>query len=235
MEKNEIAKLLEKEYSFEVFKSIYSKCFDFFIKKGKTCFFIKIYENLNSLNKKINEDLINLEKFLDTNSIIISNRTSRKCLKDYIYIRKNIKVFNFETFINYLRNEEIPIYRYGKLVANIDFEKMKEKRIKLGYSLSALAKKLKVSKKHLFEIEIGRVRPSYFLAKKIEKILEEKLIINSNKKQYSCDDKKVFNFSNFCSIKGIRDKDKKYVIPKDNPKALEETEQIAEIFNLKIV
>lgn len=233
MDKDEIKKVLEKEFNLEVISPIYSKCFDFLVRKNDNYYFIKIYKNINSLNNEISSDLVNLEKFLNTTSIVISEKTSRSYLNDFVYFRKNIRVFNFRTFFKFLENMEIPIFSYGKIVANIDYELMKRKRIQLGFSLSLLAKKLKISKKHLYEIEIGKKRPSYLLAKKIEKILDEKLIVTLENRNHS--DNKVFNFYNFCSIKGIKNKNKRYIIPRDDSKALEESEEIAKIFNLKIL
>ncbi|MEM5843456.1 MAG: helix-turn-helix domain-containing protein [Candidatus Aenigmatarchaeota archaeon] len=231
MEKSEIIKVF-RENNLDFINSLYSKCFDVLIKKGEEFYFVKIYKNLNSLTSEVCCDLANLESFFEVNSIILSLRTSRKTLGNHIYLRKNVRVLNLQTFLKFLENKEISIYRYGKVVINIDFQKMKKQRETLGYSLKTLAKKLDVSKKHIYEIEKGIRKPSYELALKLEKVLGTKLVCELERK---IEEKETFNFLKFCSIKGIKKEGKKFIIPRKEDKALEESREMSNFLNVEIL
>ena len=229
---------LIKEVSDEYFKSYYSVSFDYSIKIDNRYYMIKHYENLNSLSREVIEDLKNFQEFFSCFSIIISERTSRNIIrKDRVYVRgENILVVSPENFLNLLQEGIQPIYRYGKVVAKIDFKKLKELREKSGFSLSKLSKILKVSKKHLYEIEKGIKNPSYDLAKKLEKIFNEKIILSPLNflNELSKEKKVEYKFNKFCSSKGLIKKHTKYLIPKDDEKAYQETLEISNFFGTKV-
>lgn len=229
---------LIREVSDEYFKSYYSVSFDYSIRIGDRYYMIKHYENLNSLSREVIEDLKNFQEFFSCSSIIISEKTSRNSIeKDKIYVRgENILVVSPKNFLNLIQEEVQPIYRYGKLLAKIDFEKLKALREKNGYSLGKLSKILKVSKKHLYEIEKGIKNPSYELAKKLEGIFNERIILSPMKFLNKMSKEKSFEyeFNKFCSSKGLIMKKTKYLIPKEDEKAYQETLEISNFFGAKV-
>ncbi|MEM5830119.1 MAG: helix-turn-helix domain-containing protein [Candidatus Aenigmatarchaeota archaeon] len=228
--KSKIKEILN-DFFDDYFESFFSISFDFIAKKSKKFYFIKVLENLNSVTPEITEDLKNLESFCSSDSIIISNRTSRKFLSNYVYFRKGVKVLRLELLEKYVNDEKLPMYRYGKVVTEIDYEKLKRERERRGLSLNKLSKLLNISKKHLYEIENNIKKPSLELAKKIEKLLDIKIIKNPKK---IIEKKRVYNFYKISSIKGIVEENERYLIPKDDENAYMESKEICEFLNIKL-
>ncbi|MEM5828482.1 MAG: helix-turn-helix domain-containing protein [Candidatus Aenigmatarchaeota archaeon] len=231
MEDRSRIKRILNDFFDDYFESFYSVSFDFIAKKSNKYYFIKFLRNLNSLTSEIAKDLKNLESFCSSDSIIISEKTSRSSLENYIYLRKEIKVLRLNMLEKFLNNENLPIYRYGKVVAEIDYKKLKEERIKRNLSLNKLSKLLNTSKKHLYEIENNIKRPSFELAKKIEKVLGINIIKNIEKK---IEEKVVYRFYKISSIKGIIERDEKYLIPKNDENAYLESKEICDFLKIKL-
>lgn len=234
----EVLEKLIKDVSDDFFESYYSVSFDYSIKVDGRYYMIKHYKNLNSLTRQIVEDLENFQNFFFCTSIIISEKTSRSFLeKDRVYTRgKNILVVSPNNFQVFIQGKIQPIYRYGKLTARIDFNKLKSLREKNGYSLGKLSKILKVSKKHLYEIENGLKNPSYELAKKLEKVFKERIILNPIK-TFAGKTERLnieYKFNKFCSSKGLIKGSTKYLIPKEEEMAYQETLDISNFFGIKV-
>jgi len=166
-----------KSKGYKVFTSS-SYSFDIFASKGNKSFIIKVYLNVDSLDKQIADDLIKISKVFDAVSIVISLGDSRMKFSDsMIYFRFGIVVVTPSTFISIIKgNLSFDSYVYkGRRLCYIDTNKLKELRVSKGYSLTTLADAIGISKKCLYEIEKGKSKPSLKTIIKIEKILGDNI------------------------------------------------------------
>ncbi|MCD6483213.1 MAG: helix-turn-helix domain-containing protein, partial [Candidatus Aenigmarchaeota archaeon] len=169
--------LVLKNRGYKVFTSS-SYSFDIFASKGNKSFVIKVYLNVDSLEKQIADDLIKISKVFDAVPIVISFGDSRITFSDnMIYFRFGIVVVTPSTFISIIKgNLSFDSYVYkGRRLCYIDTNKLKELRISKGYSLTTLADAIGISKKCLYEIEKGINKPSLRTVIKIEKILGDNI------------------------------------------------------------
>ena len=166
-----------KSKGYKVFTSS-SYSFDIFATKRDKSFIIKVYLNVDSLEKQIADDLIKISKIFDAVPIVISFGDSRVRFSDrMIYFRFGIVVVTPSTFVSMIKDGHgFDSYVYkGKKLCYIDTNKLRELRVSKGYSLTKLANAIGISKKCLYEIEKGINKPSLETVKKIEKILGDNI------------------------------------------------------------
>jgi len=152
-------------------------CVDLLAKKNET-YLLKILFNLDGLLEWHARSLQAMSHFLNSYPFVISMVTNRGRLEDdVIYIRFGLPAVTPKTFEKIVeRKEKKKMAIKGKKVVEIDTKLLRERRIKLNFSLRELAKKIGISKKALYEIEKERVRPLAETAKKLEEILGIKLV-----------------------------------------------------------
>ncbi|MEM0480766.1 MAG: helix-turn-helix domain-containing protein [Candidatus Aenigmatarchaeota archaeon] len=223
-----INEILE-DYDYSKICSTYSTSFEI-IAKGEKNLIIKICKNVDGLSKEIFEDLKNLSSFLNFESIIVAEKTSRKKLSKAIYFRKSISVIPFEYFEDFLLGNLKIFYSYGKFLVKIDFEKMRKRRKEIGLSIKKLSEITNISKKTLYKIENGEVNPTIQNAKKLEEVLKIKLIKNL---ENNFERKEEYFFEKTSFIKGIDKVSEKLIVPKKE--GLEEAEKLSKFLNLKII
>ncbi|MCD6483371.1 MAG: helix-turn-helix domain-containing protein, partial [Candidatus Aenigmarchaeota archaeon] len=166
-----------KSKGYKVFTSS-SYSFDIFASKRDKSFIIKVYLNVDSLEKQIADDLIKISKIFDAVPVVISFGDSRVRFSDrMIYFRFGIVVVTPSTFVSMIKDShgfDSYVYKVKKL-CYIDTNKLRELRVSKGYSLTKLANAIGISKKCLYEIEKGINKPSLETVKKIEKILGDNI------------------------------------------------------------
>jgi len=172
---NEVLKILDLN-GFRTITNIGS--FDILARKKETLL-LKILLNIDSLSRDQANDLKILSSFLSARTFIISQKTNRCYLSDNtLYYRFGIPVVTlwlFERIISE-RNPDSFSSR-GKHLVEIDRNLLRSERTSRGLSLGDLGKKIKMSKKSLYEIEMGRVRPTAETVEKLEKFFDVKLSV----------------------------------------------------------
>jgi putative transcriptional regulator len=229
-------------------------CFDLVAKKDKI-FILKILLNADAFKVEYAKSMSNIGYFTGAKPFLISLRSNRTTfLNHVIYQRFNIPLVTPITFFELVEGKKAKVAKKGKILVEIDAEKLKRKRQELGFSLAQLSKKIGISKKALYEIENRRKKPLYETAKKIEKFLRISIIKQANFKiEKFVEEEKgeigflskklkelgiencVVKFSPF-EIVG-REKESliaKFVKDEKNLKEIEKVESIAKFFGSKI-
>ena len=155
-------------------------CFDLIAKKDKT-FILKILLNADAFKAEYARSMSNIGYFTGAKPFLISLRSNRtKFLNRVIYQRFNIPLVTPKTFFELVEGRKVKVAKKGKILVEIDAEKLKRKRQELNLSLAQLSKKIGISKKALYEIENRRKKPLYETAKKIERVLRIRLMKQAN-------------------------------------------------------
>ena len=154
-------------------------CVDVIARKTET-FIVKVLTNVDGLLEVHATTMKILSAAVDACPFVVSLKTNRgKLMDSIVYSRFNIPVITPNTLEMLLFEEKLPntFTSRGKHLVRINFERMKRKRLKLGMTLSELAKITGLTIKAVYEIESGRVNPTLNSARKIEEALNEELIL----------------------------------------------------------
>ncbi|HDH91501.1 MAG TPA: helix-turn-helix domain-containing protein [Candidatus Aenigmarchaeota archaeon] len=155
-------------------------CFDLIAKKDKT-FILKILLNADAFKAEHARSMSNIGYFTGAKPFLICLRSNRtRFLNRVIYQRFSIPSVTPKTFFELVEGKKVKVAKKGKILVEIDAEKLKRKRQELKLSLAQLSKKVGISKKALYEIENRRKKPLYETAKKLEKILRTSIIKQAN-------------------------------------------------------
>jgi len=168
--------LEEKGFRVSTFLHMNS-CFDIAARHGGILFLIKVYSNIDSIRPEQGFELKKLGNALNATAIIVGEKTKAFSLSEgIIYDRYDIPVVSLSTFENFL-NKEMPTVRYfkGRNIVELDFDRLRESRKKLGLSQEELAEKVRTTPESIHRYEKGQAS-SLEVAEKLEKQLNAKLV-----------------------------------------------------------
>ena len=154
-----------------------NSCFDIAARKGGILFLIKVYSNIDSIRPEQGFELKKLGNALNATAIIVGEKTKAFPLSEgIVYDRYDLPVVSPETFENFL-NKELPTVRYfkGRNIVELDFDKLRESRKKLGLSQEELAEKVDITSESIHRYERGQPG-SLEIAEKLEKQLNARLV-----------------------------------------------------------
>ncbi|MBL7170141.1 MAG: helix-turn-helix domain-containing protein [Candidatus Aenigmarchaeota archaeon] len=164
---NEVLQILSlNEFRTIVFRG----CFDVLTKKDDTLL-IKVLGNVDSFSEEHANNMKVMSNFLSAKSLTVSARCNRNRLSDnVVYSRFGIPIMSLGSFETIIENDWLPsvLAVRGKHVVKIDIGLMKQNRKEMKMSLEELSRKIKISKKSLYEIENERVDPSKETVEKLE-------------------------------------------------------------------
>ncbi|MCD6215982.1 MAG: hypothetical protein J7J92_02825 [Candidatus Aenigmarchaeota archaeon] len=169
-----IIKMFE-DYNFSTF--IYHGCFDIAAKKRKMLF-VKILKNIDALQEEHALNLKILAKNFDAFPLLVGMQTNREKIKNnLVYSRFGIYTVNPETLENIISSKFPKVFRYkGGLFVNIDSKKLRKARKRKKLTQKELGEKINVTKKCIYEHEHKDIKIYYQLAKKLENILDKRII-----------------------------------------------------------
>lgn len=153
----------------------YDGCFDLAARRNFTLF-LKVLDNVDSFQEKQANNLKIIAEDIDATIALIGTHTRREVLKDDIlYERFDVPTFTPNTLEDIIVNEATPIlYRFrGGLFAEVDAKKLRDKREKIGLSMSQLAESVGVTKKSIYEHEHQNKKAQIDIVEKIEELLGE--------------------------------------------------------------
>ncbi len=149
-------------------------CFDLLVKKDELVFSVKIFNNIDNLNRGVIRDIKSLSSILKSKPILIGIKNRYQKLEDNtIYIREDLPFITLNTFEN-LINKRYPhiLARRGRGVVFLDGSLMKTVREEHSLTRKQLSEQLGVTKRTICAYENESMRPSERIAKKILEILE---------------------------------------------------------------
>ncbi|MBN1941004.1 MAG: helix-turn-helix domain-containing protein [Candidatus Diapherotrites archaeon] len=175
-----IALLKEKGFTVESF--IHSNsCFDIAAKRGKLVLAIKVLNNIDSLREEQCSELKKVAVLFNAIAIIVGEKSKAFFLRDSaVYERYSANVVSFGGLANLLE-ENFPSSWYfkGKEIAELDSEKMRERRKELGLTLEDIANKINSTTESIYRYEKG-AKISLQKAEALEDVLDAPLIKKIN-------------------------------------------------------
>ena len=156
----------------------YKGCFDIAARKHDLML-LKVLQNVDSFQIDQARNLKIISNNLDAHPLVIGIQTRREKLKrGIVYERLELPTVSLEAFEDLIVNGIYPkIYRdRGGLYVEIDSDLLKEARKKKNLTQRELAEAVGVNKKMIYEHEKKQLRMFLEIAKRIESILDEKLI-----------------------------------------------------------
>ncbi|MFH1229411.1 MAG: helix-turn-helix domain-containing protein [Candidatus Aenigmatarchaeota archaeon] len=159
----------------------YHGCFDIAAKK-EVLLFLKILLNVDAFQKEQAKNLKVISNNLDGYPMLIGVQTNREKLrKGIVYERFEMPTLSLETFEELICHGIFPrIYRdRGGMYVEVDSEVMKEARNSKNLTQRELAEAVGINKKVIYEHEKKQLRMLLSIAEKLESILDEKIIKNS--------------------------------------------------------
>lgn len=156
----------------------YNGCFDIAARKHDLML-IKVLQNVDSFQIEQARNLKIISNNLDAHPLVIGVQTRREKLKKgIVYERLELPTVSLETFEDLIENGIYPkIYRdKGGLYVEIDSDLLREARKRKEMTQRELAEAVGVNKKMVYEHEKGQLRMLLEIAKRMEGILDEKLI-----------------------------------------------------------
>lgn len=139
----------------------------------------KVVSNIDALNPKNLTELKYISYFLNAIPLIIGKNNRRNELEESVaYYRQGITALSLKTLHNLLKNNESLLYfaKRGSIIAQINGNKIKSQREKLSISRKDLSKKINVSIKSIVSYERGIMNTNKEHLKKIEEVLEIKIV-----------------------------------------------------------
>ncbi len=160
--------LEENNYAY----SEYSGCFDIAARK-REMLLLKVLDNIDSFQEEQSRNLRVLSSGLDASAFLVGHHTRRENLvNNIIYERFGIFAMTSATLENIITNEMPMLYRNkGGLFAEVNPEKLKQKRTEAGLSQAQLARRLGISKKSIYEHESRKMRAEYAVVQKMEQLI----------------------------------------------------------------
>jgi|GEM_PF-914158 len=180
-------------------------CFDLVARRGEDLFLIKALENIDSFTSEQARDLDKLSFMFNAKSMILGESTKEGRMDDgVLYERQGVPAISFRTMAGIIEGE-LPDSRKCKILSvSIDGAKLSEARRQKEYSLEDLSLKTRISKETLYRYEHEQIGASEENICKLERVLEANLrkpIDPFNRKSKPADDKTIFSFLGFKSIK----------------------------------
>jgi putative transcriptional regulator len=152
-----------KEAGFTVSQACLSRpsCFDFAAcQKGKVVF-IKVQTDIGNLSLNDAIELKAISEFFQAKSILLGEKSREKPLEDdTVYYRYDTLVFTPKTLENIVLHKIYPLIQAspGGYYVEIDSEKIKRRRQKLGLSVGEMAKSIGISRRTLYGYERGMAK-----------------------------------------------------------------------------
>ena len=172
--------LIDKGYRVSKCEGFHS-CFDIVAKKGEVILLIKVFINIEALNRRVAIELKKIAIMIDAKPIVVGVKAKNAYLRDdTLYLRYGIVVVSPRTFERMMDGEFPLIYTVrGNYCVHISPEVLVNLRKKMGLSQRKLAEKVGVSKQSIYRYESsGRI--SLEIANKIFEILESDLTREEN-------------------------------------------------------
>ena len=173
---------LLKKANFETFSlgnfgSKKSKfCFDLLVKRDALVFSVKVFPNIDNLNRDIIRDIKSLSTILKSKPLLIGIKNRYQKLEDNtIYVRNGLPFITLNTLEKILTNNVYPyiLAKRGGGVVFLDGVLMKELREQHSITRKELSEKLGITKRTVCSYENESMRPSEEMARKILNILED--------------------------------------------------------------
>ncbi len=170
--------LIHNGYETKVCEVVGSNCFDIVAKRKERMLIIKVLVNVDNYTREQARDLKKITKTITAIPILIGLRTRRsELIEGVIHERYGLKVVGVDTFKNALKNDAPAVLiKRGGAYVRINGKRLRRARIRYGFSLGELAKKVGVSRKAIYEYENENMCATLEVALKLEEILGERLI-----------------------------------------------------------
>ena len=155
---------------------------DIVARRSNEKFVMKVSFEIDSVGSKELSELAALSKIFDAAGIIVSKKTRKKELKDYVvYERYNVPAMTPETLREFIDSGEVYVYAgRGGYYVKVDGEKLRKKREEREMSLGDLAQLLGVSRKAVYEYERRSMGLSFTTALRLIEIFGEDILIPIN-------------------------------------------------------
>ncbi|MEB3773473.1 MAG: helix-turn-helix domain-containing protein [Desulfurococcales archaeon] len=140
---------------------------------------LKVIEDLDLISKKEASELAMIASTLNVPALIVAERQGNVGLVDgVIYEKHGVRVVTMGTLEDYLNDREKPVIYQSKDIfkVRIDPEKVRMRRLELGYSLGDLALILGTSRRAIYEYERGGMEPSIEKGEKLVEVLGEEIL-----------------------------------------------------------
>ncbi len=153
-------------------------CFDIAARRGSGVVLIKTLVNVDRYGYRQASDLRKITTTLSAVPLIIGVRTRRGEIEEgLVYERYGLKVISAQTLEMALKGEAPMIcVKRGGIYVEIDGNRLREARLKMGLSLGELAELVGVSRKAIYEYERGGMRPTLDVALRLEEVLDEDIV-----------------------------------------------------------
>jgi len=161
-----------KEAGFTVSQACRSRpsCFDFAACKSGKVVFVKAQLDIGNLSLNDAIELKAISEFFSATPILLGQNSREKPLEDdTVYYRYGTLVFTPKTLENIVLHKIYPLIQAspGGYYVEIDSEKIKERRQKLGSSVGEMAKAIGISRRTLYGYERGMAKASVTVAYKL--------------------------------------------------------------------
>lgn len=154
-----------------------NNCFDIAAKKNGKIFLVKILENIDALRKEQANELRRISSMAFASALVVGEKSKAFTLSSgVIYERHGVNCVSLETFKGVVEND-LPKARYfkGKKIVELDAEKMRKKREKLGLTLQQVADRIKSTPKSVHSYETG-ASALVETAEKLEQVLGKGIV-----------------------------------------------------------
>ena len=159
----------------------YRGCFDIAAQKN-VLLLLKTLMNVDSFQQEQARNLKIISNNLDAHPMIIGIQTRTEKLKPgIVYERYDLPTVSLKTFEDLICNSIYPkIYRdRGGLYVEIDSDVLKDSRKRKGLTQRELAEAVGINKKAIYEHEKKKLRMLLDIAGRLEQILDNKIIKNT--------------------------------------------------------
>ncbi|ABM79911.1 transcriptional regulator [Hyperthermus butylicus] len=137
---------------------------------------VKVIEDAAQLGPKDVRELRQCSRLLEASGIIVAERSNGVEIDDIVAIEKSgVYVVNVDGLGAALRNEVYVVHRQGNLYMRVNGEKLREERLRRGYSLGDLASLLNVTRRSVYLYEQEEVDVSLSTALKLMEIFGDEI------------------------------------------------------------
>ncbi|MCH8067458.1 MAG: helix-turn-helix domain-containing protein [Nanoarchaeota archaeon] len=152
-------------------KTLTRTCFDLLARRDYKILLIKVLEDANAMSKEYTDAMNLVSSYIGAVPIIIAEKAGNKLEDNVLYTRFDLYTFNFNTFVNSIKNK-FPFVRRTQagFTISIAGNKLKRKREEKGYSLNYLSKKVGVTSRMIDKYEKGNSEITISKAMKIYNI-----------------------------------------------------------------
>jgi predicted transcriptional regulator len=165
--------LLKQGYTV---KTLTHTCFDALARKGDRILLIKILEDANAVSAEYANEMCKVATYLHGAPVIVAHKAGALLQDNVVYSRFGIYCLNHSTFKQSILNRFPFVYRdRAGLTAVLDGSRLRETRERKGYSLSALADRVGVSKSMVQRYERQEAKVTISKALKLHKLLGDRI------------------------------------------------------------